>query len=205
MLARTRENPSGPDLVLASSSPRRADLLTRLGARFRVRASDVDEGLDEPDPARLVEVLARRKAEAVSRLEPGVAVLGADTVVALEGRVLGKPRDRAENAAYLQALSGRWHEVHTGLALLGPGLEAVGAERTRVRFRQLTEAEVEGYALSGEGLDKAGGYGIQERGMALVERIEGDYFNVVGLPVALLLELARRAGLELLPWAAIRR
>ena len=188
-------------LVLASASPRRAELLARVGARVRVAPADVDETSRETDPEALVLELAARKAAAVARREPDAWVLGADTVVVLDSRVLGKPRDPAENAEFLRSLSGRWHEVFTGVHLRGPGGERSAAERTRVRFRELPDELVSAYAASGEGLDKAGGYGIQERGMALVAGVEGDYFNVVGLPVARVLELAASLGVRLLPWA----
>lgn len=187
-------------LVLASASPRRAELLARLGVRARVVPAGVDETSVMTDPESLVLELAARKAAVVAGREPDAWVLGADTVVVLDGRVLGKPAGTAENEDFLRLLSGRWHEVITGVHLRGPGGERSVAERTRVRFRELSPAVVRGYAASGEGLDKAGGYGIQERGMALVARIEGDYFNVVGLPVARVLELADSLGVRLVPW-----
>jgi septum formation protein len=194
------------EIVLASGSPRRRELLSRLGVKFRVRAADIDEDIPEHDPARMVAELARQKARAVAGLEPGCVILAADTTVALEGAILNKPASISQNVEFLARLSGRWHEVFTGMCFNTPtdgasGGEFVAVERTRVKFRELSILEIEGYAQSGEGLDKAGGYGIQERGMALVEAIEGDFFNVVGLPMARLVVLAREAGLELLDWA----
>lgn len=190
------------ELVLASGSPRRRELLGRLGVPFRVRAADIDESSDETDPQHLVRHLALEKARAVARLEPEGVILAADTTVSLEGRILNKPESVTENAEFIARLSGRWHEVFTGLAFVSDAREIVGVERTRVKFRALSRPEIEGYARSGEGLDKAGGYGIQERGMALIEGIEGDYFNVVGLPISRMLALAHELGLELLPWAS---
>jgi septum formation protein len=190
------------EIVLASGSPRRRELLGKLGVKFRVRAADIDEDIPERDPARMVAELARQKARAVALLEPGNVILAADTTVALEGSILNKPVSVLENAEFIARLSGRWHEVFTGMCFNTPAGEFVAVERTRVKFRQLSKPEIDGYAQSGEGLDKAGGYGIQERGMALVEAIEGDFFNVVGLPIARLVLLAREAGLELLDWAA---
>ena len=193
------------EIVLASGSPRRRELLGKLGVRFRVRAADIDEDIPERDPARMVAELARQKARAVALLEPGNVILAADTTVALDGAILNKPVSVLENAEFIARLSGRWHEVFTGMCFNMPiesGGEFVAVERTRVKFRDLSRLEIDGYAQSGEGLDKAGGYGIQERGMALVEAIEGDFFNVVGLPMARLVLLAREAGLELLDWAA---
>jgi septum formation protein len=188
------------DLVLASASPRRRELLERLGIAFRVRAADIDESSAEKNPSRMVQNLALEKAKAVLQLEPNALVLAADTTVACENTILNKPQNSTENAAFIRQLSGVWHEVHTGIALVGEKLETSAVEVTRVKFRNLSQAEILGYAASGEGLDKAGGYGIQALGMALVERIEGDYFNVVGLPVARLLETAQAAGIGLLPW-----
>ncbi len=188
--------------MLASGSPRRRELLGRLGVPFRVRAANIDEDNAETDPVSMVQHLALEKARAVRILEPNAIILAADTTVALEGQILSKPVSIEENVAFIERLSGRWHEVFTGVALLAPHGERVGVERTRVRFRNLSRAEILGYAHSGEGLDKAGGYGIQERGMGLVEAIEGDYFNVVGLPIARVLALAHSLGLNLLPWAA---
>ena len=188
------------ELILASGSPRRRELLGKLGVLFRVRVSDVDEDIPELDPARFVETLACAKAIAIATLEPASSVIAADTTVALEGRILNKPADIEENAEFIAALSNRWHEVHTGICVVHAGQTLSAVELTRVKFRDLSALEIRGYAASGEGLDKAGGYGIQELGMALVERIEGDFFNVMGLPVVRLIALARSAGLELLPW-----
>ncbi len=188
------------DLILASGSPRRRELLGKLGVSFRVRVSDVDEDIPELDPARFVETLAREKAGAIAVLETDASVIAADTTVALEGRILNKPADIEENAEFIEHLNGRWHEVYTGICVVHAGQTLSAVELTRVKFRDLSQAEIRGYAASGEGLDKAGGYGIQELGMALVERIEGDFFNVMGLPVVRLIALARSVGLELLPW-----
>ena len=190
------------EIILASGSPRRKELLARLGIQFRVQSADVDENSTEPDPQTLVQFLANKKAQAVSLLEPHSIILAADTVVALGGQILQKPVDTLENAEFISKLSGVWHEVFTGVCILTPTSKALGFERTRVKFRQLSSAEILGYANSGEGLDKAGGYGIQEMGMALVEKLEGDYFNVVGLPIARMLELAHSLNLELLPWVS---
>jgi septum formation protein len=189
-------------VVLASGSPRRKELLSKLGVQFRVRGADIDEDIPERDPARMVETLALEKARAVRLLEPKAAIIAADTTVAIGGEILNKPASIAQNAEFIARLAGAWHEVYTGVAVLNGGREAHGVECTRVKFRDLSSSEIAGYAASGEGLDKAGGYGIQEMGMALVERIEGDYFNVMGLPVVRTVLLARSAGLELLPWSA---
>jgi septum formation protein len=176
---------TGVILTLASGSPQRRAILEQLGVDFRVVVPKVEE-LSEGDPGAVVRENARRKARAVD----GERVLGADTAVVLDGRIFGKPRDADEAAAYLGALSGGTHEVMSGISLC----ERSGAERsdvavTRVRFRALSEDELDWYLASDEWRDRAGGYAIQGRGAALVEGIEGDYWNVVGLPVPALLRL----------------
>ncbi len=188
------------ELILASGSPRRRELLERLGISFRVLAADIDETSTETNPSQMVQSLALEKAQAVARLEPQAVILAADTTVALEDLILNKPSNQAQNAEFIKKLSGAWHEVYTGIAFVLPDQSLVAVEMTRVKFRSLSNAEILGYAKSGEGLDKAGGYGIQALGMALVERIEGDFFNVVGLPITRMLETAKALGLELLPW-----
>jgi nucleoside triphosphate pyrophosphatase len=172
-------------LTLASSSPQRRAILTQLGIPFRVEAPDVEE-ITFGDPHELVVENARRKADAVS----GPLVLGVDTTVVLDGRPYGKPEDRESAEQTLRRLSGRAHEVWSGMALREDGRLAIAAARTSVRFRTLSDAELEWYLDSEEWRDRAGGYAIQGRGAALVEGIEGDFWNVVGLPVAELLRLA---------------
>ncbi|RTR20932.1 Maf family protein [Deinococcus radiophilus] len=183
-------------LILASASPRRRELLGHLLSQFEVIASDADESSAETDPARLAVELARRKALAVAGAHPGCAVLGADTVVALGGRLLAKPQDEAENRTFIRQLSGQTHQVVTGLCLVADGQVSTAHESTAVTFRPLTDTEIVHYAASGEGLDKAGGYGIQGLGMALVKGIDGDCSNVVGLPLGRTLELLRGVGLR---------
>jgi septum formation protein len=174
-------------LILASRSPQRRAILEQLGVAFRVEAPEVEE-LTEGDPRRLVRENAMRKARAVAAR--GERVLGADTAVVLDGRVFGKPRDEREAETFLRRLSGRTHEVMSGIAVREPG----GAERsdtavTRVRFRRLETPDLAWYLATDEWRERAGAYAIQGRGAALVEEIEGDYWNVVGLPVAALLRL----------------
>jgi septum formation protein len=187
-----------PRLILASGSPRRRELLEGLGLRFTVTPADVDESpLPAETPEGLVHRLAAAKAAAVASSHRNALVIAADTVVVVDGRVLGKPRDAAENRAYLRDLTGRRHTVLTGHALaLGDRCE-VEVCRTEVLFRDLDPDEIERYVASGEGLDKAGGYGIQGLGAALVPRVEGCYFNVVGLSLATVVAAARRLGVAL--------
>ncbi len=184
-------------LVLASASPRRAELIRRLdpegdGLSLRIRPADIDEtpAPDEPSAAYVAR-MARTKATAVQ--DGDAPVLGADTVVVLDGAILAKPADAAENQAMIERLAGRTHQVTTAVALARGGeLLQELAVTTDVRFRTLGEGEARRYAATGEGLDKAGGYGIQGLGAALVSAIQGSYTNVVGLPLAETLELLRR-------------
>jgi septum formation protein len=173
-----------PRLTLASGSPQRRAILEQIGVDFDVVVPDVEE-LGEGEPRAVVVQNALRKARAV----PGSLVLGADTAVALDGRIYGKPRDAAEAESFLAALSGRVHEVWSGVVLIDDGSEHSAAACTSVRFRELDGPTRRWYRDSGEWRGRAGGYAIQGRGAALVERIEGDYLNVVGLPLATLLDL----------------
>jgi septum formation protein len=188
-------------IILASASPRRAFLLKQIGLDFQVIPSSVEEIADSHlEPQEMVLKLAKRKAQAVSREYPQAIVLGADTVVCCEGRILGKPRDREEAAEMLYFLSGRVHEVVSGVVLQRLIPESVRGEAvtTRVKFRDLTDEQITGYIATGEPLDKAGAYGIQGLGALLVEKIEGCYFNVVGLPLSRLPDLFREFGVDLL-------
>ena len=192
---------SVPTPILASQSPRRKELLGLILPAFSVQVSDADETLapDTP-PEEAVRQLALRKAEAVLSLQrdPGeVVVIGSDTVVAIDGKILGKPRDREECLEMLRTLSGREHVVHTGVALLRGGERRVFAETARVEFWPLTQAEMAWYAATPEPYDKAGGYGVQGHGAVLVKAIRGDYFTVMGLPVSRLWRELRRAAPEL--------
>lgn len=182
-------------LVLASGSPRRADVLRQLGLDPLIRVSGVDESyLDGETPGAHVERLARAKAEAVASELPGALVIGGDTVVLDGDRVLGKPVGDDDAQAMLVSLAGRGHEVLSGLALAGPfGIES-SVGRSVVRFRDLDPETAARYVATGEPLDKAGAYGIQGLGAALVEGIDGDYYSIVGFPVSVFVELLGRAG-----------
>ena len=184
-------------LVLASASPRRAQILRELGVAFRIVASNADESLRPgEDGAAAVERLARAKALTVARSET-LPVLAADTEVVSDGRVLGKPGDAPGAVAMLRGLAGRSHEVITGLCLVSGGDLRSGIERTRVRFAPMSEAELAWYAESAEPFDKAGGYHAFGLGSLFVEAIAGSPSNVAGLPVRLLLRLARELGVDL--------
>jgi len=182
--------PPAPPLLLASTSPQRRAILTQLGLPFDVVAPRYEEH-DPPDadPVQLVRDHARGKARSVVAGADGRPVLGVDTTVHLDGRVYGKAAGAAEAEAMLEALSGRTHTVLSGLCLVTPGWEVVEHEATLVSFRELTPRDVAGYVAAGEWEGRAGAYAIQGLGGRLVERIEGDYLNVVGLPGALLVRL----------------
>lgn len=187
-------------LVLVSASPRRADLLAGAGFSFDVLPVEVDETPgDGETAAEYVQRLASAKTLAAEPLgTPDHVLLGADTTVVLDGRILGKPEDDGEARSMIAALAGRTHEVLTGVALRHGGRELIGVERTQVTFDVLSAAEIAWYVASGEPRDKAGGYGIQGLASRFVARIEGSYSNVVGLPVALVVQLLRELAPELL-------
>lgn len=184
-------------LVLASGSPRRSDILRASGFAFDPCAVSVDEArLPGEDAVVYVERLAVAKAQAGAALNPARVVLGADTIVVIEGEILGKPRDETDARRMLSLLSGAWHEVLTGVALVRAETVdvKVAHEVTKVRFATMTADEIEWYLNTGEAMDKAGAYAIQGRAARFIEGIEGDYLNVVGLPVRLLYNLLRDFG-----------
>ncbi len=177
-------------VILASASPRRSQLLGQMGLTFRVVPADADETLPEGmSPAQAVTLLAQRKAELVAAGHPDALVIAADTVVAVEGCILGKPAGREEAAAMLRRLSDRQHEVLTGLCVAADGRLHTATERTVVRFDPWSEADIAGYVASGDPMDKAGGYGIQGGAGMFVSAIEGCYYNVMGLPLSALRRL----------------
>jgi septum formation protein len=184
--------PGGRAVVLASASPRRVTLLRQVGLAFTV----VDPGPDREwpghaEPRHGVRALALEKARRVAARRPAALIIAADTVVVARGVRLGKPTDEAEAFEMLQRLHGRTHEVWTGLAVVGGGEQRTAAEVTKVQFARLGEAELRAYVRTGEPLDKAGAYGIQGLAAQFVRRIEGDYSNVVGLPLARLRQLLK--------------
>ena len=193
-------------IILASQSPRRRELLERMGITdFEVIPARGREIVD-PDltPAQLVEKLSRRKCAEVAENRPDALVIAADTVVAIDGKALGKPWDRAEAAEMLFRLSGREHVVYSGLTVSQGGRTVTEHEATAVRFRPLTTTEITRYIATGEPMDKAGAYGIQGYGSVLVEGITGDYYNVMGLPVCRLARLLAVFGVDTLALAALR-
>jgi septum formation protein len=181
--------PPAPPLLLASISPQRRAILEQLGLPFEVVAPRYDEALTGSDPVKIVLTNAAGKAMSVADLAGERPVLGVDTAVVIDGEALGKPADAGEADAMLERLSGRTHEVVSGLCLVTPAWQELHHEATSVTFRALTARDLAHYVGSGEWQNRAGGYAIQGLGASLVERIEGDYLNVVGLPAALLVRL----------------
>ena len=184
-----------PRVILASASPRRRELLRLIGIEHEVRPADIDERyLPHETPPAHAERLAREKASAID--QDGAVTIGSDTIVVVDGDVLGKPRDREHAHEMLRRLSGRSHVVMTGVAVRWQGRVASGLEEVGVTFRTLGNDEIERYIDTGEPMDKAGAYGIQGFGATIVERVDGDYFAVMGLALNRLVELCRSLGLD---------
>ncbi len=185
------------EVILASQSPRRRELLTLVGIVHTVRPADIDESLLPGErPVPHAERLARAKAHTLAARHPEAVVIAADTIVVLDGEILGKPRDADDAEATLGRLSGRTHRVYTAIAVARDGRTESAVEEVDVTFRALTHREIAEYVRTGEPMDKAGAYGIQGYGATIVERIEGDYFSVMGLGLRRLTELLARVGLR---------
>jgi septum formation protein len=184
-----------PKVILASQSPRRRELLTLIGIPHEVRPADIDERLMPGESPRThAERLAREKARAVA--SPEAVIIGSDTIVVVDGVVLGKPRDDADGARMLRRLSGRTHTVITAIAVAWQGRVESDVEEVAVTFHALTEEQITAYLVTGEPMDKAGAYGIQGFGATIVARVDGDYFAVMGLPLQLLVRTCARIGLR---------
>jgi septum formation protein len=184
-----------PQLILASASPRRRELLTQIGLQFNVIPAHIDETRRSGEDAEVyVQRLALEKAQAIHALHTDAFVLGADTTVEIDGHALEKPAERAEAERMLRALADRVHHVHTGIALLSPQQQRTHLETTSVTFSAIDEAELAHYLNSGEPYDKAGAYGIQGYAARWIPRVDGDYFNVMGLPLAATVRLLRELG-----------
>ena len=187
-------------IILASASPRRQELMRLLGVDFTIHTADIDERMDRSlPPEQEVERLAREKAAAIAALAaPEDIVVAADTIVVCQGEVLGKPKTEADAARMLHLLSGRTHAVMTGLCVQSGARAESLVSRSQLRFRALSDAEINAYIATGEPMDKAGSYGIQGRASVFVEHLDGDYFSVMGLPLCPLTALLRRFGVRIL-------
>lgn len=184
-----------PKLILASGSPRRVEILDSVGWEFEKHAADIDESLREGEsPENYVVRLAREKAEAVAANFPDSIVLGADTTVVIGGEILGKPTDIDDARRMLRRLAGSWHEVLTGIAVVEAGVTRSTMQRTRVKFIDMTDDEIEFLAANGDPLDKAGAYAVQAEAALFIESVEGEYWNVVGLPINLVYQLVMQKG-----------
>lgn len=183
-----------PKLVLASASPRRAEILSAVGWEFEKQTTDIDESLRTGETAEdYVRRLAAEKARVIAENNPEAIVLGADTTVVIGEKIIGKPTDFDDAREMLKLLSGKWHEVLTGVAVVRNSEALVDFQRTSVKFSEIGDAEIEFLVQKGNPLDKAGGYAVQEQAALFIEKIEGDYWNVVGLPVNLVYNLVKRA------------
>jgi septum formation protein len=190
---------STPRVILASQSPRRRELLTLVGIPHEVRPADIDETYFPGErPWDHAERLAREKAAVIARQEPDAVVIGSDTIVVVDGDVLGKPADEAEAHRMLRRLAGRSHVVMTAVAVVWRGETRSGVEQVGVDFHPLTDTEIDAYIATREPMDKAGAYGIQGLGAAIVARVDGDYFAVMGLPVQRVVRMLRELGLRYL-------
>jgi len=188
---------SFPKLILASGSPRRSEILNSVGWEFERHVADIDETEFEGEvPTDYVVRLAREKAEAVAPKFPDRIVLGADTTVVVDGEIIGKPLHLEDARTMLRKLSGKWHEVLTGVAIVEGGKTRSAVESTRVKFNSMSAAEIEFLVENGDPLDKAGAYAVQAQAALFISGIEGDYWNVVGLPVNLVYRLIFDAGLS---------
>lgn len=190
-------DPPAPRIVLASQSPRRRELLTLVGIAHEVRPADIDESLWEGETPEAHSMrLAREKATTIAEREPGAAVIGSDTIVVVDGAILGKPRDAAGARAMLARLAGRSHTVFTAVAVARGDRVVESVVRVGVTFRELAPWEIDAYVATGEPMDKAGGYGIQGYGATIVDRIDGDYFAVMGLPLRTVVRLLSEVGIR---------
>ena len=186
-------------IILASKSPRRKQLLSMMGLDFTVQTADIDETMDpSQSPSHEVAAVSARKAEKIAQEHPQDIIVSADTIVVIDGKILGKPKDEEDAARMLRMLSGRTHTVYTGLTVHANGESKTQVVGTDVTFRDLSSAEIAAYIETNEPMDKAGSYGIQGYGSMFVSHLDGDYFCVMGLPVCTLSGMLRDAGVEIL-------
>ncbi len=182
-------------MILASQSPRRAEILSMLGFDFQIEVADCDENVDGIPTEEMVAVLAERKAQVIAARHPNEAVIGSDTLVTLDGTPIGKPKDAADAKRMLKMLSGRSHTVFTGVSIIKGDKRDTFVCRAEVEFYGLSEEEIDRYIATGEPLDKAGAYGIQGKAAVFVKEIRGDFFNIMGLPAAEVARHLRKFGI----------
>ena len=183
------------ELILASQSPRRWELFKLVGLDYTAVTSDADENISLGEPGSFVEQLALRKAEAVKQAHPGACIVGADTIVWLDGEIIGKPRNEEDAVRILKKLSGRTHTVYTGVAVLTDGSTQLCHDTTMVTMEEIPEEDIRAYVASGEPLDKAGAYGIQGPAAVFVKRVEGCYFTIIGMPMHKLYHMLANVGI----------
>lgn len=185
-------------IILASKSPRRKQILEQVGLKFTVVVSDFDETrIKFKTPQEMVKKLSLEKARIIAAKNPNVIIIGADTTVIYKNEIIGKPTSKQDAVRILKLLSGKVHEVVTGFTVVGGKKSITKAVTSRVKFKQLSEAEIKAYVETGEPMDKAGGYGIQDKGGVFIENIQGDYFNIVGLPIFAVSEVLKQFGVEI--------
>jgi septum formation protein len=186
-------------IILASKSPRRKQILEQFGLNFEVEVSDFDESqIAFKTPIEMVEKLSFEKAKIIAERNPDAVIIGADTIVIFKNEIIGKPKSEKDAIRILNLLSGNMHEVVTGFTVMEDKKSITSYVSSRVKFKQLSDAEITTYVATGEPMDKAGGYGIQSKGGLFIERIAGDYFNVVGLPIFALAEVLRDFGVDII-------
>ena len=188
-------------IILASASPRRKDLLNQIGLKFDIKSSDIDESsISYKNPYDLVKKLSLLKAKFVAKSNKNSIIISADTVVVFKNKIIGKPKDKRDAKKILKTLSSKMHTVITGFIILDTQTSEIVSdfEESKVWFRKISEEEIDSYVNSGEPLDKAGGYGIQEKGGIFVKKIEGDYFNVVGLPLSKVASGLKKLGISVI-------
>ncbi len=189
------------NIILASGSPRRKELLEKIGLKFTVDVPDIEEDITtSSSPAELVKELSKRKAESIAKQHPNSIIIAADTIGVLRGKIIGKPHTAGQAKKMLKSLSGGSHLVITGFTILDTATQKTVSKnvKTKVYFRELNKSGIEAYVATGEPLDKAGGYAIQGLGALLVDKIEGDYYNVIGLPLSSLAECLKEFGVKVL-------
>lgn len=186
-------------IILASNSPRRKALLSKTGLKFKVKASNFNEDkIKFKTPIEMVKKLSREKACIIAKKNPNAIVIAADTTVVIKGLIIGKPKSKKDAFKILSLLSGKWHEVITGFTIISNSKNITKCKTTKVKFKKLSKEEIDAYIKTGEPMDMAGGYAIQGRGGLFVDKIDGDYFNIVGLPINSVFTVLSKFGVKII-------